>query len=78
MLEPTITWAGDSTMPSDPPVVCAPSTGGSLGSVLSPAKVIVGCSTTGQSGQEGFVLRRLLPVGLVPLVLAGVLALLLS
>ncbi len=61
-----------------PLVLGAQTTGGSLGSVLSPAKVIVGCSTTGQSGQEGSVLRRLLPVGLVPLVLAGVLALLLS
>jgi lactate permease len=56
-------------------VLGAQTTGGSLGSVLSPAKVIVGCSTTGQSGREGLVLRRLLPVGLVPILLAGLLAL---
>lgn len=61
-----------------PLVLGAQTTGGSLGSVLSPAKVIVGCSTTGQSGQEGRVLRRLLPVGLAPLLLAGILALLLA
>jgi len=61
-----------------PLVLGAQTTGGSLGSVLSPAKVIVGCSTTGQAGREGQVLRRLLPVGLVPILLAGLLALLLG
>ncbi len=61
-----------------PLVLGAQTTGGSLGSVLSPAKVLVGCSTTGQGGKEGLVLRRLLPVGLVPILLAGLLALLLG
>lgn len=58
-----------------PLVLGAQTTGGSLGSVLSPAKVIVGCSTTGQGGREGLVLRRLLPVGVIPVFLAGLLAL---
>ncbi len=61
-----------------PLVLGAQTTGGSLGSVMAPAKVIVGCSTTGQSGREGYVLRRLLPVGLIPLLLAAGLAVLLA
>ena len=40
--------------------------GASLGSVLAPAKIIVGCSTVGLGGQEGPVIRRMLLLGLIP------------
>ena len=46
-------------------ILGAQTTGGSLGSMLAPAKVIVGCSTAGLSGREGEVLKRTLVYGLV-------------
>jgi lactate permease len=49
--------------------------GGALGSMIAPAKIAVGCSTTGLKGREGDVLRRTLPVGLVIGLLLGLLAL---
>jgi lactate permease len=57
------------------PVVigAAQSAGGSLGSIVAPAKVLVGCSTAGLGGREGEVFRRVagycaFQVGLVGLV----------
>jgi lactate permease len=49
---------------SIPLILAAQTTGGALGSVLAPAKVIVGCSTVGLTGQEGRALRASLPYGL--------------
>ena len=46
-------------------ILGAQTAGGALGSVLAPAKVIVGCSTVGLAGQEGAVMRKLLGYGLV-------------
>jgi len=46
-------------------ILGAQTTGGSLGSMLAPAKVIVGCSTAGLSGREGEVMKRTLVYGLV-------------
>jgi lactate permease len=46
-------------------ILGAQTAGGALGSVLAPAKVIVGCSTVGLAGQEGMVMRKLLGYGLV-------------
>lgn len=43
-----------------PVLLAAQNAGGALGSVFAPAKVIVGCSTVGLSGEEGQVMRRLL------------------
>jgi lactate permease len=45
-------------------LVAAQTAGGSLGSMLAPAKIVVGCSTVGQVGREGQVLRRTVPCGL--------------
>ena len=56
---------------SVPLILAAQTAGGSLGSVLSPAKVIVGCSTTGLSGQEGMVMRRLIPIGVIPILVVA-------
>ena len=50
---------------SVPLVLGAQTAGGALGSVLAPAKVIVGCSTVGLAGQEGGVMRKLLGYGAV-------------
>ena len=51
-------------------VLAAQTTGGSLGSMLAPAKVIVGCSTAGLAGQEGRVMRVTAAFGL--LITAGI------
>lgn len=50
---------------SVPLVLGAQTAGASLGSVLAPAKVIVGCSTVGLAGQEGEVLRKSLIYGAI-------------
>lgn len=56
------------------PIVLAGQTAGaSLGSVLAPAKIIVGCSAVGLSGQEGPVIRRMLLLGLIPVLLVALL-----
>ncbi len=50
---------------SVPLILAAQTAGGALGSVLAPAKVIVGCSTVGLAGEEGVVMRKLLAYGTV-------------
>jgi lactate permease len=63
----------------DPRVLLAAQTsGGSLGSLLAPAKIIVGCSTVGLKGRDGDVLRRTMPYGLLIGVALGVLTWLLT
>jgi lactate permease len=61
---------------SVPLVLAAQTAGGSLGSVLAPAKVIVGCSTVGLTGQEGSVMRKLLLYGLILVLTVSISALL--
>ncbi len=51
---------------SAPIILAGQTAGASLGSVLAPAKIIVGCSTVGLGGQEGPVIRRMLLLGLIP------------
>jgi lactate permease len=60
---------------SVPIILAAQTTGGSLGSMLAPAKIIVGCSTAGLAGQEGEVLNKTLPPGLVIAAVVGLVAL---
>jgi lactate permease len=55
-------------------ILGAQTTGGSLGSMLAPAKVIVGCSTAGLAGQEGQVLKRTLLPGLLIAGITGLVA----
>lgn len=45
-------------------ILAAQTTGGALGSMIAPAKLLVGCSTVGLSGKEGPVLRATLKYGL--------------
>ena len=57
-------------------ILAAQTTGAAFGSVISPAKVIVGCSSTGQSGREGLMMRAMLPYILAILALVAVVTLL--
>ena len=59
-------------------ILAAQTAGGSLGSVMSPAKVIVGCSTVGLSQKEGLVMRRLVLLDLIPVVIVAAAALIWS
>jgi len=59
---------------SIPVILAAQTTGGSIGSMLAPAKILVGCSTVGLSGKEGPVLARTLSYGLIMTAIIGVLA----
>jgi lactate permease len=53
-------------------ILAAQTAGGSLGSMLAPAKIIVGCSTAGLSGEEGRVLRRTIIYGVLIAAVIGV------
>ena len=53
-------------------ILAAQTTGGSLGSMLAPAKIIVGCSTAGLAGEEGQVLRRTIVYGVLITVVIGI------
>jgi lactate permease len=68
--------AADLLLISVPIILAAQTTGGSLGSMLAPAKLIVGCSTAGLAGREGDVLKKTLWPGLIIAGVVGVLALL--
>ena len=57
---------------SVPVILAGQTAGGSLGSVLAPAKIIVGCSTVGLGGEEGPVIRRMLLLGLIPVVFVSI------
>jgi len=59
-------------------LVAAQTAGGSLGSMLAPVKIILGCSTVGAVGQEGRVLRQTIPIGLTLGLILGLLALALA
>jgi len=55
-------------------ILGAQTTGGALGSMVAPAKIIVGCSTAGLAGREGEVLKRTLLYGVVITLLVGIVA----
>lgn len=57
---------------SIPVILAGQTAGASLGSVLAPAKIIVGCSTVGLGGQEGPVIRRMFLLGLIPVVFVAI------
>lgn len=56
-----------------PLILGAQTAGGSIGSIMSPAKVIVGCSTVGLSNKEGPALKKIMLFASIPL---GIIALL--
>lgn len=59
-------------------LIAAQTAGGALGSMIAPAKIMVGCSTVGLQGKDGEVLRRTLGYGLLIGVGIGILTLIIS
>jgi lactate permease len=57
-------------------ILAAQTTGGALGSMIAPAKIIVGCSTVGLAGKEGPVLRATMAYGLIITAIIGLATLL--
>ncbi|MBW1778927.1 MAG: L-lactate permease, partial [Deltaproteobacteria bacterium] len=57
-------------------ILGAQTAGGSIGSMLAPAKILVGCSTVGLAGKEGPVLACTIKYGLSITLIIGVIALL--
>lgn len=56
---------------SVPAILAAQTTGGALGSMIAPAKIIVGASTVNIAGREGEVLRATWPYALLLLLATG-------
>ena len=63
---------------SVPLILGAQSAGGALGSMMAPAKVILGCATVGLEGKEGEVIGKILIYGMGLVALIGLLTLLFS
>ena len=59
-------------------ILAAQTTGGALGSMIAPAKILVGCSTVGLSGKEGPVLKVTLRYGLIITGIMGIITILAS
>ncbi len=59
-------------------ILAAQNAGGAVGSVFSPAKVAVACGVLGLAGQEAVVLRRTLAAAMPALLLAALLAFVLT
>jgi len=59
-------------------ILAAQTTGGALGSMIAPAKILVGCSTVGLSGKEGPVLKATLRYGFIITGIIGVFTILFS
>jgi len=63
---------------SIPLILGAQSAGGALGSMMAPAKVILGCATVGLDGKEGEVIGKILIYGMGLVALIGILTLIFS
>lgn len=59
-------------------LLAAQTTGGAIGSMIAPAKIIVGCSTVNLKDRDGDVLRITMPYGLLIGLIIGVIALALA
>ncbi len=59
-------------------ILAAQTTGGALGSMIAPAKILVGCSTVGLSGKEGPVLQATIRYGLLITALIGLFTMLMA
>jgi len=59
-------------------ILAAQTTGGALGSMIAPAKILVGCSTVGLAGKEGPVLKATLQYGLIITGIVGMTTMLVS
>ena len=52
-------------------ILAAQTTGAAIGSIMAPAKVILGCATVGLDGKEGFVISRLIKICLGIILMIG-------
>ena len=59
-------------------ILASQTTGGALGGMIAPAKILVGCSTVGLSGREGPVLQATIRYGLLITALMGLFTMLVS
>lgn len=59
-------------------ILAAQTTGGSLGSIMAPAKVILGCSTVGLDGKEGKVIGKLILYSGILILLTGIITFIIS
>jgi lactate permease len=59
-------------------LLAAQTAGGALGSMVAPAKLVVGCATVGLIGQDGLVLRRTFAYALAIALVVGVVVLALA
>ncbi len=63
---------------SVPLILAAQTAGGAMGSMMAPAKVILGCATVGLGNREGEVIGKILIYGVGLILLAGIIALVFS
>lgn len=59
-------------------ILSAQTTGGAIGSMIAPAKIIVGCSTVGLAGKEGPVLKATFRYGCIITGIIGIITILIS
>lgn len=54
------------------PILAAQTAGGSIGSMISPSKIVLGATTAGILGEEGRILKKLIPIALAAAALIGI------
>jgi len=59
---------------SVPMILAAQTAGGAMGSMMAPAKVILGCATVGLNNQEGEVIGKILIYGIGLVLMSGIIA----
>jgi lactate permease len=55
-------------------ILAAQTSGGALGSVIAPTKIVVGASTGGMAGREGEIMRKMLVYTGVLILIVSILA----
>ncbi len=63
---------------SVPLILGAQTAGGSIGSIMAPAKIIVGCSTVGLEDEEGTVMGKVITLALIPITVIAIIVFLVS
>lgn len=63
---------------SVPLILASQTSGGAIGSMMAPTKIILGCATVGLSDQEGMVISKILIYGIIMILIIGMLTLLIS
>jgi len=57
-----------------PMILAAQTAGGAMGSMMAPAKVVLGCATVGLNNQESQVIGKILIYGLGLVLISGIIA----